>query len=126
MYEPALDEQGNEIISEEILGKAKIPVYRFEIRAKVKDVKYPKMIYWIRQDNFLILKIQSYSLSGTLMETSYYPKYTVLRKAHIATRRIHIDEFEKGKKTILELSGISLEPVDDAVFTKAYLENLSK
>jgi hypothetical protein len=37
-----------------------------------------------------------------------------------------IDEFEKGNKTKVEISGISTEKVDDKIFTKAYLENLSK
>ena len=37
-----------------------------------------------------------------------------------------IDEFEKGNKTIVEISDISTKKIDDSVFTKAYLENLSK
>ena len=36
------------------------------------------------------------------------------------------DEDEKGNKTIVEFSGVSVEPIDDSVFSKAYLENLSK
>jgi hypothetical protein len=126
LYEPLLDDHGNESIAEETLGKAKIPVYRFEVKAKVKDVDYPKKIYWIRQDNFLKLKEESYSLSGTLTETNYYPKYTQVQGRYIPVKQLFIDEFEKGNKTLLELSGISLEPIDDGVFTKAYLENLSK
>lgn len=126
LYEPARDDQGREIISEETLGKAKIPVYRFEVNAKVNDVDDPKKIYWVRQDNFLTLKEENYSLSGTLTETCYFPKYTNIEGRYIAVKEIFIDEFEKGNKTLLELSGISLEPIDDEVFTKAYLENLSK
>jgi len=126
LYEPALDDQGNEILSEETLGKAKIPVYRFEVNAKVKDVEYPQVIYWVRQDNFLTMKEEDYSLSGTLMETSYFPKWTTVEGKYIPLRMIFVDEFEKGNKTLLELSGISLKPIDDDVFTKAYLEHLSK
>jgi hypothetical protein len=126
LYKPALDEQGSKILAEETLGKAKIPVYRFEIIARVKDVDYPKKVYWVRQDNFLKLKEECYSLSGTLAETVYYPKYMEIQGKYVLARMIVIDEFEKGNKTLLELSGISLEPIDDAVFTKAYLENLSK
>ena len=37
-----------------------------------------------------------------------------------------IDEFEKGNKTVMEMSGISLKKLDDSIFNKAYLENLSK
>jgi hypothetical protein len=39
---------------------------------------------------------------------------------------LFVDEFEEGNKSLLELSGISLQPIDNDVFTKAYLENLSK
>ncbi len=126
LYGPALDENNNELLIEETLGKAKIPVYRIEVKAKVKDVEYPKVKYWVRQDNFLTMKQEDYSLSGTLMETSYYPKWTTVEGKYIPIRMLFIDEFEKGNKTVLELSGISLKPIDDAVFTKAYLENLSK
>ncbi|MFP4417205.1 MAG: outer membrane lipoprotein-sorting protein [Chitinivibrionales bacterium] len=124
LYKPALDDERNEKISEETLGK--IPVYRVEVTAKVHDVSYPKKIYWVRKDNFLPLKEQSFAGSGTLMVTAYYLNYTELEERFIPVKQLYIDEFEKGNKTIVELSGISLEDVDDQIFTKAYLENLSK
>ncbi len=126
LYAPALDAQGHEILTEETLGSAKIPVYRFEVTARVKDVDYPKQVFWVRQDNFLTLKKESYALSGTLMESSYYPKYTTIDGKYFALQILIVDEFETGNKTMAEFSGISLNPIDDAVFTKAYLENLSK
>ena len=126
LYEPAVDDQGNDIFVEETLGKAKIPVYRLEVKAKVKDVEYPKEIYWVRQDNFLTMKQQSYSLSGTLMQTSYYPKWTTIEGKYLPLNMIFVDEFEEGNRTMMELSGISLKDIDDTIFTKAYLENLSK
>jgi outer membrane lipoprotein-sorting protein len=126
LYAPALDAQGNEILTEETLGSAKIPVYRFEVTAKVKDVDYPKQVFWVRQDNFLTLKKESYALSGTLMESSYYPKYTTIDGKYFALQILIVDEFEPGNKTMVEFSGIALKPIDDAVFTKAYLENLSR
>ncbi len=126
LYEPALDDNGQEILTKETLGKAAILVYRFEVKAKVKDVEYPKVIYWVRQDNFLVLKEEDYSLSGILMETSYFPKWTTVEVKYIPLQMMFMDEFEKGNKTIVEFSGISLARIDDAVFTKAYLENLSK
>jgi outer membrane lipoprotein-sorting protein len=126
LYEPSLDDTGKEIISEETLGKAAIPVYRFEIKAKVNDVTYPKQILWVTRDNYLPLKIESYSLSGTLMQTGYFRKYTTIEGKFIPIQQLYIDEFEKGNKTIFELSGISMKELDDSIFTKAYLENLSK
>ncbi|MBF0258553.1 MAG: outer membrane lipoprotein-sorting protein [Desulfamplus sp.] len=124
LYAPALDKQGKEILSEELLGK--IEVYKFEVKAIVNDVDYPKKIYWIRKDNNLPLKEQSYSMSGTLMETAYYPNYTIVDGRYVAVKMMFIDEFERGNKTLVEISGISTQKLEDYLFTKPYLENLSK
>lgn len=126
LYQPKLDENGKEILHEETMGKAKIPVYRFTLVAKVKDVTYPTEEYWVRRDNFLTLKKKSYALSGTLMQSSYFPKYTKIDGRYFAIQMLFVDEFEKGNKTMLQMSGISLAPIEDHVFTKAYVENISK
>lgn len=124
LYRPETDASGVEIITEEMLGKK--PVYKFALTAKVNDVTYPRQVYWVQKEDYLTLKTQSYSLSGTLMQTAYFPKYTVVEGRYIPIQHIYIDEFEKGNKTIVELSGISLALLDPKIFTKAYLENLSR
>jgi hypothetical protein len=124
LYKPALDSQGRENVREEKLGP--IPVFRFEVTAKVSDVSYPHKIFWVRTDNFLLLKEQSFSSSNVLMNTAYYRKYTTVLGKFVPIQQIFIDEFEKGNKTVVEISGIVTGKLDDAIFTKAYLENLSK
>ncbi|EKD27414.1 MAG: hypothetical protein ACD_79C00730G0003 [uncultured bacterium] len=124
MYEGAKDSIGSEILNETMLGK--IPVYQFEVKAKVNDVDYPKKVYWIRRDTYLPLKEQSYSLSGTLMQTAYFRKYTMVNERYVPVEHLYIDEFEKGNKTMVEISNIKNNKLDDKIFTKAYLENLSK
>jgi outer membrane lipoprotein-sorting protein len=124
LYKPLIDKNGVEIIHEEMLGKK--PVYTFTLLAKVNDVTYPKQVWWVQRDNYLPLKIQSYSLSGTLMLTTYHPKYTQIDGKYMWLQGIFIDEFEKGNKSIVDLSGISINKLDPRIFTKAYLENLSK
>lgn len=124
LYAPIIDNSGKEKISEEMLGK--IPVYRFECKAKVKDVDYPLKTYWVRRNDFVLLKEASYAVSGTLMLTGYYLKFTEIKGSTIAVQMMFVDEFEKGNKTIVEISGISTDKLDDKIFTKAYLENLSK
>jgi outer membrane lipoprotein-sorting protein len=126
LYQVAKDAAGKEIIVEETLGQAKIPVYRVEVIAKVSDVKYPKQVIWLTRDNFLVLKTDSYSFSGTLMETGYFTQYTVIQGRYIPLWQKFIDRFEQGNMSIVELSAISLKKIDDTVFTKPYLENLSK
>ena len=118
------DAAGREAVVPDTLGK--IPVYRMELKAKVHDVDYPRKTFWVRRDNFLLLKETSFTQSGTLMQTAYFLKYTPLEGRFVPVEQIFIDEFEKGNKTKLALADISLAPIASEVFTKAYLENLSK
>ncbi len=124
LYKPFTDASGKEDIVEETLGNK--PCYKFTVVAKVRDVTYPKQVYWVEKDTFLQLKVQSYSLSGTLMQTAYFIKYTQIEGKYILLKGMFIDEFEKGNKTVLDISGVSLKKLDGKIFTKAYLENLSK
>lgn len=124
MYVADAGPDGQDVPLKTMLGK--IPVYQFNIKAKVNDVDYPKKTYWVRTDNYLPLKEQSFSLSDSLMQTAYYKKYTEVNGRYVAIELIFIDEFEKGNKTIVEVSDIQTDNLDDKIFTKAYLENLSK
>ncbi len=124
MYAITLDASGNEVISEEKLGS--IDVIKLEIKAIVNDVDYPKKIYWVQKDTSLVLKEQSYSSSGTLMQTAYYRKYTMVDGKYVPVEQLFIDEFEKGNKTLVEISNISTKKLSNEIFTKPYLENLSK
>jgi len=124
LYQPLTNAAGKELFTEEKLGP--IPVFKFEVKAKVNDVDYPKKIYWVRQDNNLILKEEAYALSGSLMQTAYYLKFTQIDGRYIAVKMFFLDEFEKGNKTVVEISNIKTDKLGDAMFTKPYLENLSK
>ena len=101
-------------------------VYKFEVKGKNKSVKDPKRIYWVDKSTFLPLQVQNFSLSGTLMETIQFGGYKKIENSYIATRTLVVDEFEKGNKTLVEISNFSTNKIDSKIFTKAYLENLSK
>ena len=124
LYEPEKGADGKDLISQEKLGN--IPVYKFKLKAKVTDVSYPRKTFYTRTDNDLLLKEESYSSSGTLMATSYYPKYTTVNGKYVPVKQVHVDEFEKGDKTVVEIMDISTGKLDGEIFTKAYLESLSK
>ncbi|HVO38215.1 MAG TPA: outer membrane lipoprotein-sorting protein [Spirochaetia bacterium] len=125
LYKPALDASGKEIIAEDTIG-GKIPVYRVEVTAKVNDVKYPKLVMWVTQDKYLELKRECYSLSGTLMETDLYTNYKNVEGRFVPLRMRFTDEVEKGRTSLLEITGINFAKVDDYKFDKSYLESLSK
>ena len=124
LYDPVLDANGEEVFEETTLGN--VEVYQFDLIAKTTEAKYPKKRFWVRKDNPLPLKVQSLSLSDGLIETTYYLKYTRIDKNFFITKSLFVDEFEPGNKTLLTVKNISLSPIDDLIFTKAYLENLSK
>jgi hypothetical protein len=126
LYKPAVDAAGKESISEETIGGAKIPVYKVEVTAKVNDVKFPKLVMWVTRDKFLELKRESYGLSGTLMETDLFTNYKEIEGRYIPLLQKFTDEVEKGKTSLLEISGVSFAKVDDYKFDKSYLESLSK
>lgn len=124
LYAPAKDSSGREKVSEDTLGK--VPVYRMEATARVYDVDYPRKTYWVRRDDFLVLKEQSFAQSGTLMQTAYYLKYVPVLGKFVPVEQMFIDEFEKGNRTRLAIADIATAKLSDDIFTKAYLENLSK
>ncbi len=124
LYAVRRDSTGKERVEEEMLGK--VPVYRVDVEGRVHDVNYPIKTYWVRRDGFLLLKEQAFSLSGTLMQSAYYLKYTPIEGRFVPIEQIFVDEFEKGNKTKVDIRDISVRPIGKEVFTKAYLENLSK
>lgn len=126
LYKPSLDANGKEIFSLETIGSAKIPVYRLEVVAQVNDVKYPKLVMWVTRDKYLELKRESYSLSGTLMETDLFTNYKDVDGRFVPLLQKFVDEVEKGKTSLLEITGIAFNKVDDFKFDKSYLESLSK
>lgn len=124
LYRVETNAEGKELIEDEKLGE--IDTYKVTLIGIVNDVTYPKQVLWLDKNTFVQYKVQNYSLSGTLMQTAYYPKWTEIDGKYIWVRAIWIDEFDKGNKTLADMSAISLAPLGDSIFTKAYLENLSK
>ena len=124
LYRAQKDAQGKEKIEETMLGK--YPVYVFSVEAKVENVTYPKQKIWLRKNPSLILKIENYSRSGTLLQTQFIPKYQKIEGKYLGVLGFNRDEFEKGNRTKFKISDISLKKIPVSVFTKNYLENLSR
>ena len=124
MFAPAKDAKGQELLRADTVGG--IPCWRLEVRAIVSDVDYPKKIMWVRQDNLLLAKEQSFSSSGTLMQSGYYTKYQPIASRQLATRMVFVDEVEKGNRSMVDLSDVKVGKVDPDIFTKAWLESKSR
>jgi outer membrane lipoprotein-sorting protein len=100
--------------------------YIIDLKAVNNEVPYPHMRIWIRQDNYLVLKAEEYSLSERLMRTSYYPHYAKIEDRYFPDRMLFVDELKKGEKTQLTFTDLSIAPLPDSVFTKTYLERVNR
>ncbi|MBI4979726.1 MAG: outer membrane lipoprotein-sorting protein [Spirochaetes bacterium] len=125
-YKPLKDAKGIEIVEETTLGKNSLPVYKITLIAFKNDVTYPKQEMWVDRDLLLPRQVKAYSLSGTLMSTVIYREYTIIDGKYVPVKTTFIDEFEKGNLSGMQITDIKTDPISETIFTKAYLENLSK
>lgn len=96
------------------------------------DVAYANVQLWLDQTTGNILKRQDFAVSGKLVRTTYYPQWNKLwsesKRADVYfPKEIHIfDELQAGNSTTIAMQEVDLKPLDDAIFTKAYLESKSR
>lgn len=115
-----------EAVSYESGTLGKYDVYILELEAKTDTVAYPAIKIWVRQDNYLLLKEEDYSLSGRLMRTSYFPNYARAGGYYIPTKMLFVDNLNPGERSEVTVRNISFDPIPDTVFTKAYLEQVNR
>lgn len=108
-------------------------VERVKLAAKAGiDVAYPTVELWIDQATGNVLKRQDFALSGKLMRTTFYPQWNKLfspsKNAEVYfPKEIRIyDEVQAGNSTTVVIQQVDLNTLDDAIFTKAYLESKSR
>ncbi|HPX46861.1 MAG: hypothetical protein BWY39_01945 [Spirochaetes bacterium ADurb.Bin269] len=107
--------------SEAMLGK--FPVWVIDLKARRNDVSYDQVRLYVRKDLPLVLKQEYLSVSGRLMRTMLYPKYAEVTKGkYFPSQMLIVDEINKGEKSQITLSEISVDKLPDKVFTKAFLE----
>ena len=105
----------------------KYPVWVLTLKAKNNEVSYPTLKLSIRKDKPLILKEEDFSLSDRLMRTVYFPPtYIEAAGKTIPSQMLIIDELNKGEKSQLTISDVSVAPLPDATFSKAFLSQSSK
>lgn len=116
---------------EQKLGNFETVVMELKVKEGF-DVAYPVQKLWVDKANHNILKRQEFALSGKLARTSYYPKWQKLfsesKKAELwFPGEIRIfDEIEKSNSTLVLFKAVDLNPLDQNMFTKAWLESKSR
>ncbi|MCR5217751.1 outer membrane lipoprotein-sorting protein [Treponema sp.] len=122
------------IISDSQVKLGKYNCILFELEAKKETADYPLVKLWVSQDDGLVRKKEDYSLSGKKIRTTVIPSYQKVTSAGYERRipvSMIIQDNLKGKKiagkmeyekTLVSISNVSLKKVEDAVYTKPYLE----
>jgi hypothetical protein len=80
----------------------------------------------VTKKDSLLLKSEDYSLSKRLLRISYYPSYVKIGDTYIADSLLFVDALVQGKKTKITLTEVSIDPLPDSVFTKAYIERVNR
>lgn len=103
----------------------KIDTHIITLEAKTNEVSTPKVKIWVRKDNNLILKQEDYSLSGRLVRTMLFPKWTTVAGRYLPSKQLFIDNLKEGEKTQVTISDVSNARIPDETFTKSYLERIN-
>jgi hypothetical protein len=91
------------------------------------------MRIWVT-DDFLVRKLEDYSLSGQLMRTTAIPSYQKVGDKWVAAGMVILDHLKSRKigekiqyeRTTVTIKKPSLSILPDSVYTKEYLERISK
>lgn len=115
----------------ETLGKFQVEHLQLTAKPGV-DVAYASVQLWLDQATGNVLKRQDFAVSGRLVRTLYYPQwsrvYSESKRADVYfPKEIRIfDEIQTANQTTIVMQEIDLKALDDAIFTKAYLESKSR
>lgn len=121
-----------------VTGSARAKLGRFDcwvldLEARTNDIPFPRMKIWISDDG-LVRKTEDYSYSGQHLRTSAFPVYQQVGSRFVPQTVVIQDELRGAKvngafvkeRTTYTIERPSLQPLPDATFTKAWLENLSE
>jgi len=110
---------------EGVLGK--YPVYILTLKAKNNEVSYPTLKLSLRKDKPLVMKEEDYSVSDRLMRTVLYPpRYIEVGGKTVPSQMLIQDELNKGEKSQLTISEVSVAKLPDSTFSKAFLGQSSR
>ncbi len=115
----------------EILGRFNTAV--LDLEAVSSNVSFPKVKLWISEDK-LVRKIEDYSLSGQLMRTTAVPTYQKTGDRWLPATLVIVDHLVSkvisGKteyeRTTITIRNPSIKALPDSVYTKEYLERISR
>ena len=136
-FAPQLYSQDYTMDSFEEVKLGKFDCLLFTLKATSKSVAYPELKLWVSKDDGLMRKREDYSLSQQRLRTIAVPSYQKVQgndKEYSIPVNMIIQDHLKGKKindkmefekTVVSISNVVMEKVEDIVYTKPYLETMS-
>jgi outer membrane lipoprotein-sorting protein len=86
------------------------------------DEIYSKLVYWVRQDNFLPIKGEFYDKKGKLWKRLEVSEVEQRSDGTWIAKKTKMADVQKGTATILELGDYEIgSKIDDAYFTERFL-----
>ncbi|MDI6704059.1 MAG: outer membrane lipoprotein-sorting protein [bacterium] len=93
-----------------------------QLNAKNKKVTYDKIKYWIREDNYLPVKAEFYTIGGKLLKILKYSEPKKFGERLMPSKLIMENAFTKDYKTTLEIISCDYSYIPDRLFTQEYLK----
>jgi outer membrane lipoprotein-sorting protein len=88
--------------------------YRIGMKAKARNVAYPRQTVWVDAKLFVARKMHQYSLSNRLLKEIRLSDFTVVAGRTVPTRMVLEDKLKKGSSTELVVEemelGVKLDP----------------
>lgn len=96
-----------------------------ELTAKKPSVTYGKIKYWIKQDNYIPLRFECYTVSGILIKTVTYSNVRQIGEKIRPTSMEIVNSLQKNYKTILNILEADFNANNpDNIFTKVNFEKI--
>ncbi len=104
------------------------------LAANNDEVTYPRMKIWISQEDGLVRKSEDYSLSGQLLRTTAIPAYYKVGDHYVPQRVIFVDALRgamvdgkfRNEQTKIVINRPTVKPLEDNIFSKSFLESMSR
>jgi Outer membrane lipoprotein-sorting protein len=117
-------------------GEAKLGAYTTQVmtlrQREGLDLAFPVVKLWVDVATQNVLKRQEFALSGKLLRTAFYPKWKNVHNPDTKSdvwypEQIHLfDEIEKENQTLIVTKAVDPSPLEENLFTKAWLESKSR
>lgn len=100
------------------------PCQTLELVAAERGVTYPRVNYWVNEQNMRPCKAEFFSGSDRLLKVATYTEFKPLGGVVRPTRIVITDAIRSGEQSTLEYSNMRRVDLPDKMFTKDYLKHL--